>query len=339
MNTRKVRIISIIAIVVGLGACIFGLLSDHNGGRDQKAKAPAPKSYKLPVVPMSISDPQDAQEYVLKHCWDQLLSVGSETSAQNGEPLQRDSTHIDGYSVDDIEKAYGMYATLLEMQPLTKSREIIMQMFDNIERRELSDSASNAFEYLTHLTTKYLYDPNSPVRDEDIYQPFAQALSVSTAIPESMHAAYAYDARVSALNQVGTTAADFSIMTLDGRHYRLYDIHAERILLFFSNPGCNMCREIQDELTGSEQISHMVSEGRLKVVNVYIDEELDKWREYAVNYPDSWISGYNDDSQVRGDLIYNVRAIPSLYLLDSDHRVILKDAPIEKVLNYLSSQQ
>ena len=34
-------------------------------------------------------------------------------------------------------------------------------------------------------------------------------------------------------------------------------------------------------------------------------------------------------------MLYNVRAIPSLYILDKDKRVIMKDAPETKVLAFL----
>ena len=37
------------------------------------------------------------------------------------------------------------------------------------------------------------------------------------------------------------------------------------------------------------------------------------------------------------DQIYNVRAIPSLYLLDREKRVILKDAPQDKVFEKLAA--
>ena len=32
-----------------------------------------------------------------------------------------------------------------------------------------------------------------------------------------------------------------------------------------------------------------------------------------------------------------MRAIPSLYLLDAEKRVLMKDAPVEKVLQYLDN--
>ena len=108
-------------------------------------------------------------------------------------------------------------------------------------------------------------------------------------------------------------------------------------MLFRSNPGCPACKEIIESLTSSERIASLVASGRLAVVNVYIDDELDKWREYASVYPKNWYNGYDQSYLIRSDITYNVRAIPSLYVLDSSKRVQMKDAPVEAVLPYLEN--
>ena len=69
----------------------------------------------------------------------------------------------------------------------------------------------------------------------------------------------------------------------------------------------------------------------IAVVNVYIDEDIAAWLSYEHNYPRSWFSGYDAAGIIRADLLYNVRAIPSLYLLDAEKRIVLKDAPTARV--------
>ena len=113
---------------------------------------------------------------------------------------------------------------------------------------------------------------------------------------------------------------------------------ARTTLLFFSNPGCYACQEIIGQLQAVPGIEEMIRSGALAVVNVYIDDEVDKWREYAHNYPASWICGYNADKGIRDGHLYNIRAIPSLYLLDADKRILMKDAPTERVIAYLQNQ-
>ena len=91
------------------------------------------------------------------------------------------------------------------------------------------------------------------------------------------------------------------------------------------------------QLTGNEAISGKISSGKLAVVNIYIDLEIDKWKASASVYPKTWHNGYDQNYTIRKDLTYNVRAIPSLYVLDEDKRVVMKDAPVEKVIPYLEN--
>ena len=142
---------------------------------------------------------------------------------------------------------------------------------------------------------------------------------------------YARDARLCALNKVGTKAADFRFADARGRIRTLYGIKAPYTLLFFSNPGCNACMEIINVLKGEPAISGMIADGTLAVLNRYIDEDLQAWRDYMSIYPKEWYNGFDPELVLRNNDIYYVRAIPSLYLLDESKMVILKDADPEKL--------
>ncbi len=67
----------------------------------------------------------------------------------------------------------------------------------------------------------------------------------------------------------------------------------------------------------------MVDDGTLAVLNIYIDEDLGEWFKYMSVYPGKWYNGYDHNHIIRDDTLYDVRAIPSLYLLDRDKKVIM----------------
>ena len=100
-------------------------------------------------------------------------------------------------------------------------------------------------------------------------------------------------------------------------------------------PGCPACHDIVERIRALPNVEKAIEEGRLAVVNVYIDQEVAKWLELSGEYPDSWVCGYDHNYLIRSDVLYNVRAIPSLYLLDADKKVLLKDTPQENVLGFL----
>lgn len=91
-------------------------------------------------------------------------------------------------------------------------------------------------------------------------------------------------------------------------------------------------------LKGEPAIAEMISSGALAVVNIYIDEDIQGWRDYMPIYPEEWYNGFDPDLVIRNDNLYYVRAIPSLYLLDEEKRVILKDAPENRLFEFLLSR-
>ena len=106
-------------------------------------------------------------------------------------------------------------------------------------------------------------------------------------------------------------------------------------LLFFSNPGCNACMDIINVLRDDATISSLIGSGRMAVLNIYIDEDIQAWRSYMPIYPEHWYNGFDPDYVLRSNEIYCIRAIPSLYLLDKEKNVLMKDVPENRLFNYL----
>ena len=145
-----------------------------------------------------------------------------------------------------------------------------------------------------------------------------------------------FQARMCAMNAMGTPAADFAFTDTRGRKRTLYGIEAEYLLLIFGNPDCTACKDLVVQMESSPAVAELGASGRLKVVDIFIDREVDQWKARVADYPAAWINGYDHTFTIRDDILYNVRAVPSMYLLDKDKRVIFKDVPPEILLTYLS---
>ena len=78
--------------------------------------------------------------------------------------------------------------------------------------------------------------------------------------------------------------------------------------------------------------------GRLKILAIYPDTDIEAWRDYQPNMPKRWISGYDADMAISRDRSYNLRAIPALYLLDSEKRVLVKDGTDVSYIEYMIAQ-
>lgn len=275
------------------------------------------------------SEPQERASYALNHFWDRFTDTTQVYAC--------DSLMVNGVTVEDVESQMGLFATLLGQQPLDAGAQAVICLYDRAEAFERKFPESNVFEELGRLAKHYLYDPNSPVRNEDLYFFFVDRLGRSDLIDNGYRMGYEWDARMCSLNRVGTKAADFSFTDTRGRVRTLYGVKAEYVVLIFGNPGCTACREIMEDMESSPEVSALITSGRLQVVDVYIDQEIDDWKAHIPDYPASWINGYDHNYAIRTDLIYNVRGIPSIYLLDAEKTVLLKDTPSERLLAALAA--
>ena len=318
----------------------------NHGGSASSGPATAPSVREFPMfrIPSMYTDPYDRMVYAAEHYWDAFLSTDSVWPC--------DSLTINGVPAETVEEHFATYVELLiqllsmpagqtdvaaSVSVVSDARKGISSLFRHVEAKQKSDSLSNVFDRFASLAEKYLYDPNSPYRNEDLYLPYVQGLAVSLLTDPLMVPAYSHDAEMCAMNSVGSKVPDFVFKDIDGGSHSLYGVKGTFTLLFFSNPGCEACKQIIETIKSDIGLEHLISSGKLAVVNVYIDEDIDAWKSYQDYYPDTWFNGYDPSYSIRQDVKYNVRAIPSLYLLDSEKRVIMKDAPENRVFAYLNA--
>lgn len=308
--------------VSGILAVIL-VLGCGQGKKNSKPVAPTTRDFPLVEVPVMITEPQERMEWLAAHMWDRFTDTG--------KLYHSDSLTVNGVLIKDIEAQMGVYASLLQEIPIVTGKSVVSAWYNKLEAFQLAFPESNMLPQLVGITTKYLYDPNSPVRSEDLYLPFVKALSESPLIDPDYRARYAWDARNCALNQTGTIASDFTFIDTAGKRRTLHSVKAQKLLLIFGNPDCTACKEIVETLEGVPQLQSLIDSGYLKVVDIYIDEDIDLWKSKAATYPSKWINGYDPNYIIRGDKLYNIRAVPSVYLLDADKRVLLKDCPTERI--------
>lgn len=316
---RKLAIMTITALA--LVSC------NPRGGVRQPSSAvkDGPKPFPSAQIPGVYADDEGRRTYLLSHFWDRFFEEGGKT----------DSSLVLGVAKNEVEQAMANYVRILELSPMKDAQKSVSSLFDKIERKQAEDTTRLHYLQFTEIVSRYLYDPNSPMRSEDLYLPFVRGLARSRYTRDDMRPAYAFEASKCAVNQYGQKVPDIRFRTLSGKKETLYSVKADYTMLFFSNPGCHSCKEIIDDVRGRMYMDDYIARKKVAVVNVYIDEDVDEWRAYAPNYPSNWHSGYDFTFSIRDGEDYYIRAIPSLYLLDADKRVIMKDAPTERVLDFL----
>ena len=336
---KKLECILAVLSLLALAACGGRSGNTNNGKTQPKEETPAQAGTFPTITVPSIYEggSEEAKDYVLDHYWDGFFKLEGTTGPDT----------VLGLADGEVEQGLANYIQILttvkaeatpdDLKPLQKAQSSVKRFFRKIETRQQADTSALTYLRLTEIVARYLYDPNSPLRDEDLYLPFVEAMVDCPFTRDDMRTACRHELQMCRTNPFGSTAPDFPFSRYDGSKSRLYAVEAEYTMLFFSNPGCESCKQIINDVMSRRYVESYIAEGRLAIVNIYVDEEVKAWREYHHNYPASWINGYDYTFSLRDSWKYDIRAIPSLYLLDSQKRVLMKDAPTEKVLSFLDT--
>ena len=297
---KAMRLFLFIGMLCGLVAC---------GNRTTPTATP-PKplhEFATPVPPVTFGRDQQV-DFLRKHFWDNFRFA--------------DTLSLASLDTAALIKRYGQYTMLLSAQ-IDNIRPDVASM-----RRLMQQAASSRpmMDLFLFLADAVLHDPNSPLRNDELYIPVLEAQLAAPWYDEYERIAPAYDLEMVRKNRVGHPAADFCYTTADGRTRSLYDLQAEYTLLFFNNPDCAMCKELRAQIAASPVLSPLIESRRMKVLALYPDEDLAAWRAYRSQMPSDWINAYDKGCVIRGEQLYDVNAIPSIYLLDAETRVLVKDA-------------
>ena len=268
----------------------------------------------------SISSLRTKEEYeaMIAHFWDDF-------------DFEVDERIIE-YDTIDILNAMGEYVSYIPPRDADSlMRSLIFR----------ASQSKPVLEFFGMIAEVVLHDPNSPLRNDEYYIPVLESMLESPLLDEYERIAPEYDLDLARKNRIGTPANDFVYTLADGSQHRMHDIEANYTILMFSNPGCPMCREIMEEITSSPLLNLLTEHGDLRTLSLYPDEDLEAWREHFKDMPTSWIRAYDKGMKITVERLYNLSAIPSLYLLDNQKRVIIKDgtsvAQIENTIAYLES--
>lgn len=209
-----------------------------------------------------------------------------------------------------------------------------------MHRAEASRPVLDLFASVTEMV---LHDPNSPLRNDEYYIPILEVLVASPLYDEYDRIAPAYDLDLALKNRIGTVATDFVYTLANGREGRLSDIDSRYTIVMFSNPGCPMCRDIRYEMEASPLINELREHNSIAILTLYPDEDVATWRDHLKELPMGWINAYDRELRLTTERLYNLNAIPSLYLLDEAKRVIIKDgssvAQIENAIAIMEAER
>lgn len=298
-----------------LSLCLCAACSNSKANHTPKAEIPADTItvFTMPAIPTMLNTPELRADYLVRHYWENINFA--------------DTNYV--HHPEITEQAWVDYIDLMKLVPAKTADNALKELFAQAEKEK------KCYRYLMDMADKYLYDPNSPLRNEELYISVLDALIASPVLDDTEKIRPQARRELAQKNRVGTQAIDFTYTLASGAQGTLHALKAPYTLLFINNPGCHACAETIETLKQAPTINHLIAKKELKLLSFYPDEELDEWKKHLSDYPSEWLNSYDAKQMVQEKGFYDLKAIPTLYLLDKNKTVLLKDATAEEIEKYL----
>ena len=297
------------------------------------------QSYVLPAVPDSITDPTARADYATALYW-QHFDFADTTllRADYAEQALSDFLALAGYASEQGRK-------------LALSRWM-----------DAAAQTPAAFSYFFDLGRHYLYNPESPLRNEAAYLTLLEHVVQMNVTDETVQSRACSDLKLLRLTQVGQQAPDFCFTTADGQPHSLSGTATDRqTLLLFYDPDCAHCRDLLFRLRHSSVLNQAISQGRLTVLAVYTEADETLWNETKADLPAQWVTAItpapelltpnstlltpnstlptpNSTLQTPNSL-YDLSTLPVVFLLSPDKHILLRHPDFHQLTDYVGKGQ
>lgn len=284
---------------------IVGLLWACNGNNKSKKESNE-------TIPQKTSSMSPADSSLL-HFWDKF---DMNDSAQVKNP-------------DKGEQQLADFLGLLSKTPDSATRDKAVDLM-----LDKAKSNRTSFDHFVKLYERYLYDGNSPMRNDILYESVLRYMIKTDLLSDLEKEAYRPVYKLVLRNKVGQPAEDFSYELANGSKQKLSEVKAKFTLLIFYDPDCSHCKETILQLRDTPQLVQAFSELQLQIVAIDPWGDRSKWKNYMSEMSEKWINGFDSDSKILSFNLYDLKASPTIYLLDENKKVLLKDAYLQQVIQF-----
>ena len=266
-----------------------------------------PSHYAMPDMPPTVTSPTDRANYVAAHYWERF------PFAENPDTAFTEQAFVD-------------YIAVLPMADAAERAEGVKALVGKLPQPDMLDRFMD-------LAAHYLGNPQSPMHSDDLYTDFLRAYVDLPNVDDARKTRPRFLIDNLQKNRVGTVASDFSYYdTHAGKRRTLHSTTAQYLVLYFNDPDCESCQQEMPVAYVMATLRHP----SVGVLLVNTEKEQGIGMINGQPLPDNWIDGYDPGQTITARQLYFLPAMPSIYLLDSQKRIILKDASLEAIEQYLS---
>lgn len=282
-------------------------------------QAQAQQSFPYPAIPDTLRSVEQRAGYLSEHYWDNynfadtLLLKSKEVTEQGFVDF---IDILNRFNLDNTSK--GVAHKDIAQKGITRKditqkdiaqkditqKDITQQDIACFTRKAFSNAAAK--ERFENLIEHYFEDQLSPVRNDRVYLMFLEEMKNSPCFDETEKERIAFKIKTTNKNLPGDIAINFKFKDENGKEHQLSDYKDQKVILYFYDPDCENCHEV------SAWLKQQTIPADIKVLKMVADNHI--------------------------SYIYSLKNMPTIFLLDKENKVILKDCTAQELIENISTK-
>ena len=277
-------------------------------------QAQAQQSFPYPAIPDTLRSVEQRAGYLSEHYWDNynfadtLLLKSKEVTEQG---FVNFIDILNRFNLDNASK--GVAHKDIAQKGITRKditqkgiaqKDITQKGIACFTRKAFSNAAAK--ERFENLIEHYFEDQLSPVRNDRVYLIFLEEMKNSPCFDETEKERIAFKIKTTNKNLPGDIAINFKFKDESGKEHLLSDYKDQKVILYFYDPDCENCHEV------SAWLKQQTIPADIKVLKMIADNHI--------------------------SYMYSLKNMPTIFLLDKENKVILKDCTAQELIENISTK-
>lgn len=277
-------------------------------------QAQAQQSFPYPAIPDTLRSVEQRAGYLSEHYWDNynfadtLLLKSKEVTEQG---FVNFIDILNRFNLDNASKGVAhkdIAQKDIARKDITRKditqQDITQKGIACFTRKAFSNAAAK--ERFENLIEHYFEDQLSPVRNDRVYLMFLEEMKNSPCFDETEKERIAFKIKTTNKNLPGDIAINFKFKDENGKEHQLSDYKDQKVILYFYDPDCENCHEV------SAWLKQQTIPADIKVLKMIADNHI--------------------------SYIYSLKNMPTIFLLDKENKVILKDCTAQELIENISTK-
>lgn len=277
-------------------------------------QAQAQQSFPYPAIPDTLRSVEQRAGYLSEHYWDNynfadtLLLKSKEVTEQG---FVNFIDILNRFNLDNASKGVahkdiaqkGITRKDITQQGIAQ-KDITQKGIACFTRKAFSNTAAK--ERFENLIEHYFEDQLSPVRNDRVYLIFLEEMKNSPCFDETEKERIAFKIKTTNKNLPGDIAINFKFKDESGKEHQLSDYKDQKVILYFYDPDCENCHKV------SAWLKQQTIPADIKVLKMIADNHI--------------------------SYMYSLKNMPTIFLLDKENKVILKDCTAQELIENISTK-